>query len=52
MTGEDEIPSWISVDVDKAAKAALRDDGVAHFLDRYDGDYVELASGAEAYGTN
>jgi hypothetical protein len=52
MTGERDIPSWMSVDVEKAAKAALREDGVAHFLDRYDGDYVELASGAEAYGTN
>ena len=46
------MPSWIHIDVDKAAKAVLRDDGVAYYLDRYDSDYVELASGAEAYGTN
>jgi|APSaa5957512535_1039671.scaffolds.fasta_scaffold37164_2 hypothetical protein len=52
LTGERDIPDWISVDVEKAAKAALRDDGVAHFLDNYDGDSTELPSGAVAFGTN
>ena len=44
--------SFVSIDVAKAAKAAIRDDGVAHFLDRYDGDETELDKGAVAYGTN
>ena len=52
MGSVDEIPSWLHVDVDKAAKAALRADGVDHFLDRYDGDSVELDSGAVCFGTN
>jgi len=50
-TGGD-MPSWLSLDVDAAAKSALRDGGVAHFLDRYDGDSTELPSGAVAFGTN
>jgi hypothetical protein len=46
------LPSFVQVDTDKAAKSALRDDGIAHYLDRYDGDATELRSGAIAYGTN
>jgi hypothetical protein len=44
--------SFVSIDVASAAKAAIREDGVAHFLDRYDGDAIELDRGAVAYGTN
>lgn len=46
------FPDWVTVDAAKAAKDAIRMDGVAHFLDGYDGDAVELDSGAEAFGTN
>jgi hypothetical protein len=44
--------SFVMIDTERAAKGALRDDGIAHFLDRYDGDATELRSGAIAYGTN
>lgn len=50
-TGGD-MPSWLYLDVDKAADAAVSTDGVAHFLDSYDGDATELPSGAVAFGTN
>lgn len=43
---------FISIDIDAAAQAAIDEDGVAHFLDHYDGEEVELPSGAVAYGTN
>jgi hypothetical protein len=44
--------SFISIDFGKAAESAVNEDGVAHFLDGYDNEVVELPSGAEAYGTN
>jgi len=43
--------NWISIHSDAAAEAAIDADGVAHFLDRYDGEGIELPSGAIAYGT-
>jgi len=46
------LPSFAKIDTDKAAKAALRADGVDHFLDHYDGDHFELDSGAVCFGTN
>ena len=44
--------SFISIDIDEAAQAAVDEDGVSHFLDVYDSEGVELPSGAVAYGTN
>jgi len=44
--------SFIRIDVDRAAQDAIDTDGVAHFLDGYDNEEVELPSGAVAYGTN
>ena len=44
--------SFIRIDVERAAQDAIDTDGVAHFLDHYDGEGVELPSGAIAYGTN
>jgi hypothetical protein len=44
--------NWIQIHSDAAAEAAIDADGVAHFLDRYDGKPIELPSGAIAYGTN
>ena len=41
-----------AIDVDEAAQDAIDTDGVAHFLARYDGDEIELPSGAYAYRTN
>jgi len=46
------LPAWISIDTEEAAKAAINEDGVAHFLDGYDGSETELPSGAVAFGTN
>ena len=40
------------INVDEAAQDAIDTDGVAHFLARYDGDEIELPSGAYAYRTN
>ena len=40
------------IDIDAAAQDAIDQDGVAHFLDGYDNEEVELPSGAIAYGTN
>ncbi|MDB4278127.1 hypothetical protein N9917_00785 [Deltaproteobacteria bacterium] len=47
-----DMPHFFSLDVEEATKDAISTDGVAHFLDRYDGDETELDSGAVAYGTN
>lgn len=44
--------SWVKIDVKEAAEDAVSQDGVAHFLDVYDGRAVELANGAVAYATN
>ena len=44
--------SFIRIDVERAAQDAIDTDGVAHFLDNYDGEGLELPSGAIAYGTN
>ena len=44
--------SFIYIDTDEAAKDAVDTDGVAHFLDNYDGSEVDLPSGAVAFGTN
>jgi hypothetical protein len=40
------------IDEDEAAREAVRIDGVGHFLAHYDGNEVELPSGAYAYRTN
>jgi hypothetical protein len=40
------------INYDEASEDAVDEDGVAHFLDGYDGQEVELPSGAVAYGTN
>lgn len=45
-------PAWLNIDTRKAAQDAVDTDGVAHFLDGYDGEEVELDSGAVAFGTN
>lgn len=42
----------LGINIDEAAQDAIDTDGVAHFLDGYDGETVELPSGAVAYGTN
>ena len=44
--------NFIRIDVNSAAQDAVDTDGIAHFLDYYDGSEVELPSGAIAYGTN
>lgn len=45
-------PNWINVDTSAVAKEILDSDGVGSVLDGYDGDEVELSSGAVAFGTN
>ena len=45
-------PPWLQIDTRKAAQDAVNTDGVAHFLDNYDGEEVDLDSGAVAFGTN
>lgn len=45
-------PAWLKIDVRKAAQDAVNTDGVAHFLDAYDSEAVDLDSGAVAFGTN
>jgi len=44
--------SFISIDTEEAAGDAVSEDGIAHFIDYYDGEEVDLPSGAIAYGTN
>lgn len=41
--------SFISIDAKEASEDAVSTDGVAHFLSRYDGNQIDLASGAVAY---
>ncbi len=51
--GVEDIPSnLMSLDIGAAAQDAVDTDGVAHFLSGYDGNVVELGSGAEAYRHN
>lgn len=42
----------VSIDIDEAAEAAVSEDGVAHFISTYDGNEVDLPSGAVAFRTN
>lgn len=44
--------SFVKINIDDAAKAAVDEDGVAHFLASYDDEEVELPSGAYAYRIN
>lgn len=44
--------SFIRIDEEAAAKDAVNIDGVAHFLASYDGEEIELPSGAVAYRVN
>jgi hypothetical protein len=37
--------SWISIDAEEAADSALKEDGWAHFLSLYNGDYEETKGG-------
>lgn len=50
--GLEEAMKIGGIDESEAAKAALRDDGIAHFLAGYDGEEVELESGAVMYRHN
>ena len=43
--------SWLKVDWDKAGEYVVDTDGIAHTLDVYDGEEINLKSGV-AYGTN
>jgi hypothetical protein len=42
----------LSIDLDKAAQAAVDEDGVGHFLSGYDGNQIDLDSGAVAFRHN
>jgi len=44
--------SFINIDIEEASKDAVSEDGVAHFLDRYNGEEEELVGGFVAFGTN
>jgi len=48
--GRKKSPPWLKIDSGSAAKDAVNTDGVGHFLDSYDGDEIELRSGAVAFG--
>lgn len=49
----EKLPNFMHLDIPEAAEAAMRADGVAHFLASYDGDSVELRdSGAVAFRHN
>ena len=37
--------TWININIDEAAKDAIRTDGWAHFLSRYDGNYEITTNG-------
>ena len=36
---------WININIDEAAKDAIKVDGWAHFLSRYDGEYETTENG-------
>lgn len=40
------------IDLEKASKNAIKEDGVAHFLSSYDGKEIELENGNVMYRTN
>lgn len=40
---------WITIDVESAADGAIREDGWAHFLSHYDGDYETTKGGGVVY---
>ncbi len=44
--------SFVMIDTDEAASDAVSTDGVAHFLNHYDGNETDLSNGAVAYRTN
>jgi hypothetical protein len=46
----EELP--LRIDIEEAEQAAVKADGTAHYLDRYDGEPVRLENGALAYGIN
>lgn len=48
----DDLPPFVQVDEKKLIEAAIRTDGVAHFLAGYDGNEMDLDGGAVAYRTN
>lgn len=52
MGYEDELPKFVNFDWDKAAEYVVDTDGIAHTLDSYDGEELELSNGVVAYGTN
>jgi hypothetical protein len=44
--------SFLSIDEEEAAEAAVNEDGVAHFLSSYDGKEIKLVTSAVSYRTN
>jgi len=42
----------LQIDTKEAAEDAVNTFGVAHFLDNYDNEEIDLPSGAVAFGTN
>jgi hypothetical protein len=42
--------SFIQIDAEAAAEDAISSDGIGHYLDFYDGESIELPSGAVAFG--
>jgi len=43
---------FVHIDTKEASESAVREDGVAHFFAGYDGNEIELPSGAYAYRVN
>lgn len=44
--------SFVQIDTREAARDAVQTDGVAHFLNHYDGNEIEMEDGRYAYRTN
>lgn len=44
--------TFLQIDTSEASKAAVQEDGVAHFLAQYDGNEIDLPGGYVAYRTN